>query len=120
MCGLVPGIDGLSENITAISIVDRFLEHARVSIFHNDGDPEVFISSADLMQRNLDFRVEVGCPIYSPALKTKITDILELQFADRSKARLINADQSNPYVPRGNRKKTRSQMEIYRYLSEKD
>jgi len=120
MCGLVPGIDGLSENITAISIVDRFLEHARVSIFHNDGDPEVFISSADLMQRNLDFRVEVGCPIYSPALKTKITDILQLHFADRAKARLINADQSNPYVPRGNRKKTRSQMEIYRYLSEKD
>lgn len=120
MCCLVPGVAGLSDNITAISIVDRFLEHARVSIFHNNGDPEVHLSSADLMQRNLDYRVEVGCPVYSPALKKKITDILEIQLADRAKARLINADQSNPYAPRGNRKKTRSQMEIFNYLSAAD
>ncbi|HCO61289.1 MAG TPA: polyphosphate kinase 1, partial [Porticoccaceae bacterium] len=120
MCCLIPGVAGLSENIAVISIVDRFLEHARVSIFHNNGNPEVHLSSADLMQRNLDYRVEVGCPVYSPALKKKITDILEIQFADRAKARLINADQSNPYVPRGNRKKTRSQIEIYDYLKKVD
>ncbi|HAD09016.1 MAG TPA: polyphosphate kinase 1 [Porticoccaceae bacterium] len=120
MCCLIPGVAGLSENIAVISIVDRFLEHARVSIFHNNGNPEVHLSSADLMQRNLDYRVEVGCPVYSPALKKKITDILDIQFADRAKARLINADQSNPYVPRGNRKKTRSQIEIYDYLKKVD
>lgn len=120
MCCLTPGIKGLSDNITAVSIVDRFLEHARVSVFHNAGDPEVFISSADLMQRNLDFRVEVGCPIYAPELKKKVIDILEIQFADRAKARIIDAEQSNSYLPRGNRKKIRSQMEIYHYLRDND
>jgi polyphosphate kinase len=120
MCCLTAGVKGLSDNITIISIVDRYLEHARVSIFHNDGDPRVYISSADLMQRNLDYRVEVGCPIYDPALKKKIIDILEIQFSDRAKARLINAEQSNPYMPRGNRKKIRSQMEIRSYLTEND
>ncbi|MDF1643857.1 MAG: polyphosphate kinase 1 [Pseudomonadales bacterium] len=117
MCCLTPGIKGLSENITAISIVDRYLEHPRVSVFHNNGDPEVYISSADIMQRNLDFRVEVGCPIYDTALKNKIIDILEIQFSDRAKARVINAQQNNPYVNRGNRKKIRSQMEIRNYLA---
>ena len=116
MCCLTPGIKGLSENITVISIVDCYLEHPRVSVFHNNGDPEVYISSADLMQRNLDYRVEVGCPIYDSALKKKIIDILEIQFSDRAKARLINAEQSNPYVKRGNRKKIRSQVEIRNYL----
>lgn len=120
MCCLTPGIPGLSENITVISIVDRFLEHARVSIFHNEGEPEVLISSADLMQRNLDYRVEVGCPIYDPALKKKIIATLEIQFSDRTKARLIDEGQSNTYMPRGNRKKIRSQMEIYNYLSAND
>ena len=116
MCCLTPGVTGLSENISAVSIVDRFLEHARVSVFHNGGDSEVVISSADLMQRNLDFRVEVGCPIYSPALKKKVIDILEIQFLDRAKARVIDAEQTNSYLARGNRKKIRSQVEIYHYL----
>lgn len=120
MCCLTPGVEGLSDNISAVSIVDRFLEHARVSVFHNEGDPEVVISSADLMQRNLDYRVEVGCPIYAPALKKKVIDILEIQFADRAKARVIDAEQSNAYLPRGNRKKIRSQKEIYHYLEQND
>jgi polyphosphate kinase len=118
MCCLTPGIRGLSDNISVISIVDRFLEHARVSVFHNNGDPEIMISSADLMQRNLDFRVEVGCPIYAPELKKQIIDLLEIQFSDRTKARVINAAQSNPYLPRGNKKKIRSQIAIYDYLQE--
>ncbi|RLA12321.1 MAG: RNA degradosome polyphosphate kinase, partial [Gammaproteobacteria bacterium] len=117
MCCLTPGVKGLSENITVVSIVDRFLEHARVSVFHNLGDPEVFISSADLMKRNLDYRVEVGCPIYAPALKKKVIDIMEIQFSDRAKARVIDAEQSNAYVRRGNRRKIRSQVEIYHYLN---
>ncbi len=116
MCALIPGEKVMSENITAISIVDRFLEHPRVMVFHNQGDPRVFISSADWMTRNIDRRVEVGCPIYSKKLTKWITDILELQFRDTVKARVIDAKQTNQYVKRGNRKKIRSQMAIYDYL----
>lgn len=116
MCCLVPGIKGVSDNISIISIVDRFLEHPRVMVFHNNGDKKVYISSGDLMTRNIDNRVEVACPIYDPALKQRIIDILDLQFKDRAKARIIDAKQQNRYVPRGNRKKLRSQIAIYDYL----
>ncbi|MFT2091713.1 polyphosphate kinase 1 [Paraglaciecola sp. 2405UD69-4] len=116
MCSLVPGIKGLSENISIISVVDRFLEHPRVLVFENAGDPKVFISSADWMTRNMDFRIEVGCPIYDTDLKAKIIDILNLQLRDTLKARVINEKQTNPYVARGNRKKLRSQIETYKYL----
>ncbi len=116
MCCLIPGVKGLSENISIISIVDRFLEHPRVFVFHNGGDKNVFISSADLMPRNLDQRIEVGCPIYDPLLKARILDILEIQWKDTMKARIIDASQSNQYVPRGNRKKIRSQIAIHDYL----
>ncbi len=116
MCSLIPGQDGMSENITAISIVDRFLEHPRVMVFHNHGDPKVFISSADWMTRNIDRRVEVGCPIYSKKLARWIIEILDLQFRDTVKARVIDGKQNNNYVKRGNRKKIRSQMAIYDYL----
>lgn len=116
MCTLVPGVKGLSENINIISIVDRFLEHPRVMVFHNDGDTKVFISSADWMTRNIEHRIEVGCPIYDETLKQRIIDILELQMQDTTKARVIDAEQKNDYVKRGNRKKLRSQAEIYDYL----
>jgi len=116
MCSLVPGVKGLSENIHAISIVDRFLEHPRVMVFHNNGEPRILISSADWMTRNLDNRIEVGCPIYDPHLKQRILTILDLQFQDTTKARLLDAEQSNRYVPRGNRRKIRSQLAIYDYL----
>ncbi|MEP1871614.1 MAG: polyphosphate kinase 1 [Paraglaciecola sp.] len=116
MCSLVPGVKGVSENISIISVVDRFLEHPRVLVFENAGEPKVFISSADWMTRNMDFRIEVGCPIYDTDLKAKVIDILNLQLRDTLKARVINEKQTNPYVARGNRKKLRSQIETYKYL----
>ncbi|WP_428676846.1 polyphosphate kinase 1 [Photobacterium sanguinicancri] len=116
MCTLVPGIEGISENIRAISIIDRFLEHPRVAVFGNNGDPDVIISSADWMTRNIDNRIEVGCPIYDPKLKKKIIDILQIQLTDTVKARILDKDMSNQYVTRGNRRKVRSQMAIYEYV----
>ncbi|OOI01370.1 polyphosphate kinase 1 [Vibrio sp. SALL6] len=116
MCALVPGIEGVSENIRIISIVDRFLEHPRVVITHNDGDPQVYISSADWMTRNIDHRIEVAAPVRDPRLKQRIIDITNIHFTDTVKARLIDKEMSNGYVPRGNRKKVRSQVAIYDYL----
>ncbi|ELB2058256.1 polyphosphate kinase 1 [Vibrio parahaemolyticus] len=116
MCALVPGIEGVSENIRIISIVDRFLEHPRVVITHNDGDPQVYISSADWMTRNIDHRIEVAAPVRDPRLKQRIIDITNIHFTDTVKARLIDKEMSNRYVPRGNRKKVRSQVAIYDYL----
>ncbi|EJG0765607.1 polyphosphate kinase 1 [Vibrio parahaemolyticus O5:K30] len=116
MCALVPGIEGVSENIRIISIVDRFLEHPRVVITHNDGDPQVYISSADWMTRNIDHRIEVAAPVRDPRLKQRIIDITNIHFTDTVKARLIDKEMSNSYVPRGNRKKVRSQVAIYDYL----
>ncbi|HHF0552785.1 TPA: polyphosphate kinase 1 [Vibrio antiquarius] len=116
MCALVPGIEGVSENIRIISIVDRFLEHPRVVITHNDGDPQVYISSADWMTRNIDHRIEVAAPVRDPRLKQRIIDITNIHFTDTVKARFIDKEMSNAYVPRGNRKKVRSQIAIYDYL----
>lgn len=116
MCSLVPGLPGISENITITSIVDRFLEHPRVMVFEGGGDRKVFISSADWMTRNMDNRIEVGCPVYDKGLQQQIVDVLELQFKDTLKARVIDKEQTNKYVRRGNRKKLRSQIEIYDYL----
>ncbi|HDY7775951.1 TPA: polyphosphate kinase 1 [Vibrio vulnificus] len=116
MCSLVPGLEGISENIEIISIIDRFLEHPRVLVVHNDGDPQVFISSADWMERNIDNRIEVMSPIRDPRIKQRIIDILSIQFTDTVKARRIDKEMSNNYVERGNRKKIRSQIAIYDYL----
>ncbi|MGR5132861.1 polyphosphate kinase 1 [Vibrio alfacsensis] len=116
MCSLVPGVEGVSENIRIISIVDRFLEHPRVVITHNDGDPQVYISSADWMTRNIDHRIEVAVPIRDPRLKQRIIDITNIHFTDTVKARLIDKEMTNSYIPRGNRKKVRSQIAIYDYL----
>jgi polyphosphate kinase len=116
MCSLVPGVEGVSDNIEVISIVDRFLEHPRVFMTHNDGDPQIYISSADWMTRNIDYRIEVTAPIRDERLKKKIIDILNIQFTDTVKARVIDKEMSNSYVKRGNRKKIRSQIAIYDYL----
>ncbi len=116
MCSLVPGVAGVSDNIEIISIVDRFLEHPRVIVTHNDGDPLVYISSADWMTRNIDYRIEVAAPVRDGRLKQRIIDILNIQFTDTVKARVIDSSMSNHYVKRGNRKKIRSQIAIYDYL----
>src|SRR5690606_22725700 len=78
ICCLVPGVEGMSENIEAISIVDNFLEHSRIYIFANGGDPDVFISSADWMLRNIDERVEVTCPIYDEDIKKELIDVFNI------------------------------------------
>ncbi len=118
MCTLKPGVPGVSTNIRIISIIDRYLEHSRILHFHNGGDSEVFISSADWMTRNLDDRVEVTAPIYDEKLKHQLLSILDLQFKDNYKARIINANQNNKYVPRGNRRSVRSQQAVYSLIKE--
>ena len=115
-CVLVPQIPNLSENIYVTSIVDQYLEHARVYIFENDGKKDTYISSADWMPRNLDNRIEVGVKIFDPILKSTIHDIFNLQCNDNVKARIIDKDNTNNYVQRGNKKKVRAQHAIYDYL----
>ena len=104
--------------VKAVSIVDEYLEHARVFIFYNNGDEKVFISSADWMVRNLDHRVEVTCPVLDKNLKKVLKNILNIQATDNVKARILDNDLANRYVRNGNRK-VRSQVEIYNYLQEK-
>ncbi|WAJ69217.1 polyphosphate kinase 1 [Catenovulum adriaticum] len=118
MCSLLPQVKGLSDNITAISVVDRFLEHPRVMIFGHGSDEKIYISSADWMTRNIENRIEVSCPIYDVHLKQQIKDLFELQYKDTTKARIIDRNQQNQYVKRGNRKKIRSQVAIYDYLKQ--
>ncbi|PIJ48094.1 RNA degradosome polyphosphate kinase [Erwinia sp. OLTSP20] len=116
MCSLIPQLPGISDNIRVISIVDRFLEHDRVYIFENGGDKKVYLSSADWMTRNIDFRIEVAVPLLDPTLKERVVNIMDILFSDTVKARNIDKALSNSYVPRGNRRKVRAQMSIYAYL----
>ena len=119
MCSLKAGVEGLSENIYATSILDRFLEHPRVMIFCNNHNEDVYISSADLMTRNLDYRIEVGTRILDPVLKERIIKIFDIQSNDNQKSRILNDSQSNHYVPYDkNTKATRAQIEIFNYLNE--
>lgn len=100
ICCLKPGVKGLSENITAISIVDRYLEHARFVIFGNGGTPETYISSADWMERNLDQRIEVGAKILDPQIQAEIALIFDYQWRGSVKARSISANYKNLYSKR--------------------
>lgn len=118
ICSLVTCVKNQSENISAISIIDRFLEHPQVVIFENNGDPTVYISSADWMSRNIDQRVEVGCPIYCPEVKKSIIDIISVQLNDNTKARVLDTTQSNVYQNHEQKVKVRAQIDIYHYLKE--
>jgi polyphosphate kinase len=107
------------KKVKAISIVDEYLEHARVMIFHHDGKERVFISSADWMVRNIDHRVEAACPIYDKEIQQELKEILAIQLSDNVKARILDNDLSNIYVENSNAKKIRSQIETYNYLLKK-
>ena len=118
ICCLIPGVSGLSENITVTSIIDRFLEHARVYIFAAGGKERMYLASADWMTRNLDRRVEVVFPIADASLKSEIRDIIDIQLADNTKARVIDEAQSNGYVQRQHGEAAvRAQRDIYDFLS---
>lgn len=118
MCCLVPGVEGYSTNIEVFSIIDKYLEHARVWIFGNDGNELLYLSSADLMTRNLDHRVEVGFPVLDPDIRKEIRDIIDIQLKDNTKSREINQLNNNRYRKRG-KVSYRSQEDIYTYLKYK-
>ncbi len=119
MCCLVPGLEGYSTHITIRSIVDRYLEHARVWIFGNGGEELVFLASADFMTRNIDRRVEVGFPVYDAGIKKEIRDIINLQLKDNTKAREINQANNNRYIGSRSKIKHRAQLDTYNYLKYK-
>ncbi|OGU34123.1 MAG: polyphosphate kinase 1, partial [Ignavibacteria bacterium GWB2_35_6b] len=120
ICCLIPGVEGLSENINVISILDRYLEHSRVYIFHNGGDEKIYAASADWMKRNLSRRVEVAFPIYDLKIKKEIKDIVALQLKDKIKARVIDKDNLNEYQKTKSRIKISSQTASYNYLKKKN
>ena len=116
ICCLIPGHKNMSDNIQVISIVDRFLEHTRFMIFNNNGNNNVFISSADWMTRNLDNRVEVTCPILQDDLKKEILDIFNIYWRDNTKSRFINHDNKSRF---STKKEFRSQQELFNYYLNK-
>ncbi len=119
ICCLVPGEKGFSENITVVSIIDKFLEHARVFIYGNDGNEEMYLSSADLMSRNFEHRVEVGFPVLDQEVKQEIRDIIEFQLQDNVKARDITKINNNKYHKNRLGNKIRAQVQTYNYLKNK-
>ena len=119
ICCLVPGVKDFSENITVISIIDKFLEHARVFIFGNNGKEEMFLSSGDLMSRNFEHRVEVGFPVLDEDVKQEIRDIIDFQLQDNVKARDITRLNNNKYHKNRLSTKVRAQVQTYNYLKNK-
>jgi polyphosphate kinase len=116
ICCLIPRIKGMSDNIEAISIVDNFLEHSRVFIFGNQGKPEVYISSADFMTRNIDARVEVTCPIYDENIKLELIESFDVGWKGNVKARFHSEKLDNKYRVRNeNERVFRAQIETYNY-----
>ncbi|TDY05818.1 polyphosphate kinase 1 [Meridianimaribacter flavus] len=118
LCCLIPGVEGMSENIDVISIIDKFLEHTRLYIFCNDNDEKVYISSADWMTRNIENRVEVTCPIYDEDIKQELLDIFDICWSDNVKSRILNKNQNNRYK-RNNLPKVRTQFATYDYYLKK-
>lgn len=116
ICSLVPGVKNVSSNIHAISIVDRFLEHARVFIFHNEGRERLYLSSADWMVRNLSYRIETAFPIYSEELQKQIKDFINIQLNDNVKSRILDKALKNEYYRHGSDLAIRSQIETYYYI----
>jgi polyphosphate kinase len=120
ICSLIPGVKGMSENIEAISIVDNYLEHSRIFIFGNNDKPEVYISSADFMTRNIDARVEVSCPIYDEDVKKELIDSFDVGWKGNVKARLHSEKLDNKYRVRNEDERIfRAQIETYNYYRDK-
>lgn len=118
ICCLIPKIKGMSENIEAISIVDNYLEHSRIYIFENNGNPEVYISSADFMTRNLDGRVEITCPIYDETIKNELITVFDIAWKGNVKARFHSEKMDNVYRKKGeNEAVFRAQQETYNYYN---
>jgi polyphosphate kinase len=117
ICCLRPGVPGLSENVRAISIIDRYLEHARIFYFHNAGDPEYFLASADWMPRNLDRRVEIAFPVLDPKLQDQLRHILDIQLADTTKARILLPDGLFRRVQPEEGAALRSQERLYEFTA---
>ncbi len=119
ICCLVPLVKGFSENIEVYSIVDRYLEHSRIFIFHNNGDEKIYLSSADWMVRNLSYRIETAFPIFDPDHRKTLKDFIDLQFKDNVKSRILDAKQSNKYRENIDDIVIRAQYETYYYLKRK-
>lgn len=116
VCSLAPGVEGQSENITVHRIVDRYLEHARIFVFHNDGNPEYYMGSADWMNRNLHSRIEVVFPVYDRKLTEELDQILQLQLSDNCKAVMVNTKLDNQRMPTEGLTDIASQKSIYDYV----
>lgn len=118
MFSLIPMVPNMSENIEAISIVDKYLEHTRIIIFANGGEPKVFIASSDWMTRNIDRRVEVTCPIYDSSIKQELIDYFDIQWKDNVKARVWDKYLKNEYRDTGHKSRFRAQDKIYDYIKQ--
>jgi len=116
VCCARPGVRNLSEGLEVRSIVDRFLEHSRIYRFHAGGEDRLYLASADWMSRNLNRRVEVAFPIYDAEIRSELIRELEIQLADDTKARVIDAEQTNTPVPSGDGEPVRAQYAIYERL----
>jgi len=120
LCCLVPGVKGQSSNISVISIVDRFLEHTRIYYFLNNKNEHIYLSSADLMTRNLSYRIETAFPIYDESLRQEMKDFLRIQLNDNTKARIIDGKRNDTYKTELSDFNMRSQIEMYYYLKRKE
>jgi polyphosphate kinase len=115
VCCLIPGVKNMSENIKVISVVDKYLEHPRIYIFENAGQPKIYISSADWMTRNFENRIEVSCPIYDTDLQNQILDTFNISWRDNVKSRVINEIKERN-ISKKNITSIRSQFETYKYF----
>jgi polyphosphate kinase len=117
ICRLVPGVPRQSETIRVRSIIDRYLEHARIYRFHHDGECPMYLASADLMKRNLSHRVEIAMPVYDPEIRRQLEQVMALQLADNQKARIIEASGANPYARSHGGPPVRAQEAFREYLA---
>ena len=120
ICCIITQNKKFRKKINAISIIDEYLEHSRVLIFHHDGKERTYLSSADWMIRNLDHRIEAAVPVFDKKIQQELKDIYNIQLEDNVKARILNNQLDNQYVNPRNTKKIRSQIEIYNYLLKKN